>query len=87
MQRQRQNVHELLAELLPGGLIDVGALLRERGAEFGGNAAQPAGEVTEVRSGGRPDVEPAIKGFARKLDPELTRFDVAAQTVGFVRII
>ena len=34
-----------------------------------------------------PGVEPAVKSFARKFDPELTRFDVATQTVRLVGII
>src|SRR5579872_1025119 len=87
IQRQGDEVHELLAELRSRRLVKPAALRRERGAEFGGDAAEAAREVEILEHRRTPRVEPALKGRAGKLDPKLTRPDVAMQLIGFVGVI
>ena len=87
VRRERDEIHELLAELRSRGLVQAAALDGEGRAKVGGDAAKPAGEIEILELWRTTGVEPAIKSRTRKLYPELTRLDFAMQFIRFVGVV
>ena len=63
------------------------AFRRQRGAEFGGDAAQPVAEIDRRQQRRPAQLEALVERFARQFDPELARLDVGAQFVRLVGVI
>src|SRR5271168_3683676 len=71
-----EDVHKLLAEPSSGVRVESRALRRQRGAEFGGDAAEALAEMDRPEQRRPARVEASIERLAWQFDPELARLDV-----------